>query len=297
MLSEHAKEIIKDVNDVGKKRINIDDLLQRYPEKPERDFIQKYAETEIASSGLKVGRVAFYISLAAAIASLIIAIAASIIPDFFKDNTNLFSLIILLYFVVFVCISIIFIKETFFGKDIFKQIILEIEDIKMPKKPTCYFSNKNLYRTQKLWFWYMQSIKERFKDFLYLEREDRKRLIELILLVGSILVALKTPQTLTGQIIFLNDNKITEIFMLFILLSIYYFILIQKEVKEKNKIWVTFIGVLISAIFSAIMAGFLAISVAKEYPTPSSALSSYFIVFFAYWLSFTIIIGVALREK
>jgi hypothetical protein len=52
MLSEHAKAIIEDVNNVRKKRINIEYLLQKYYKKPEKDFIQKYAETRIANIGV-----------------------------------------------------------------------------------------------------------------------------------------------------------------------------------------------------------------------------------------------------
>ncbi|MCZ7358379.1 MAG: hypothetical protein O8C66_01555 [Candidatus Methanoperedens sp.] len=137
----------------------------------------------------------------------------------------------------------------------------------------------------------------KFLDNLYLERESRKRLIELILIVGSILIALKTPETLNGNIIHLKDNNITTLFMIVIFFSVLYFILIQKEVNENQNKIVSVIGFVIAIFFSAIMASFLAISVAKDFLTASSAATSYLFVFFPYWLIFTFVIWVALREK
>lgn len=136
MVSEHTKEIIEDIDNVRKKRINIDCLLQKYHEKPERDFIQKYAETEIASLSKKLARIAFWLSLAIGIVALMGTLGASLFPEYFKEHLNLFNIIIILYFILLVFILYIFIKESFFGKDIFKEIIIEIEDINMQPKPT-----------------------------------------------------------------------------------------------------------------------------------------------------------------
>lgn len=304
MLSPEAEKIIKEVNDC-KKGTDIDSLLKNFATKPEKEFIQKYAETEIAVIG---GVDAFVFAIITGIVAIMLSVALFSYQENFKGCGTLYDVVRFLYALLLLILIIIYFYALYFiiknsklfKINVFKEIIYEIEDNNMPKKPTCYFSNKNLYRIQKLRFWYMQSIKDRingFKDVLYLEREDRKRLIEVILIVGSILIALKTPETISGDFIRLKDNNITELFMLFLLLSVLYFILIQKDDSNKfGKKFVSFVGFVIAMIFSAIMASFLAISIAKDY-IPSTAGAVYYLIFTPYWLIFTIIFGVALREK
>lgn len=304
MLSEHAKKIIKDIDDVYKKKSNIDCLLREYDKKSERDFIQKVAETEIAYLGKKLTWLALLFSIIALFIGVVGTLGLSLFPDSFKPYLILYVIIIILYFIALLYFGYILLKDLFFPKkDIFKDIIIEIEADNMPKKPTCYFSQrcKNyLYRIKQSRYWFMQSIKDmikRFKDLLYLEREDRKRLIEVILIVGSILTALKTPETLNGNIVSLNENTILMFFMLFIVCSIPYYILIQKEIKEEAKMWVSALAFIISAAFSAIMAMFVAFSVANTFPTLSSAESVYHILSIPYWLVLTVIMWAALYEK
>ncbi|TRZ91572.1 MAG: hypothetical protein D4R88_01675 [Methanosarcinales archaeon] len=136
MLSEHANEIKKDIDKVRKKKIDIDHLLQKYHEEPERDFIQKYAETEIASLSKKLAWVAFFFSLAIGIVGIMGTLGAVLFPGYFTEHPILFNIIIILYFILLVLILPMLIKGMFFGKDIFKEIIIKIEDINMETKPT-----------------------------------------------------------------------------------------------------------------------------------------------------------------
>jgi purine-cytosine permease-like protein len=98
MLSEHAKEIIKDVDNVRKKRINIDCLLQKYHEKPEKNFIQKYAETQIAI----VGVIAYWAAAIVVIPSFILTIAIFFYPDIIKESKPLYDGLLVILFIVYI---------------------------------------------------------------------------------------------------------------------------------------------------------------------------------------------------
>lgn len=129
--------------------------------------------------------------------------------------------------------------------------------------------------------------------------EDKKGLIELLLIVGSLVVAFKTPEDLISNNIAIKGSTITLFFMIFALFSILYFIFIQSEnIKVEKKIkpinWISFI---IAISFSIIMAILLAMSTIKDIIDPLIQSVSYLLVFFAYWLPFTFIIWAALRIK
>jgi len=127
MSSEHANEIIKDINEVRKNLINIDCLLNKYHEKSEKDFIQKYAETEIACSSKNITTIAFLFSIASIIIA-VIALGPSLFPESFKPYLLLFGIILLVYLIAFILIVIRIMQYLFFPrKDIFKDIIIEIQ--------------------------------------------------------------------------------------------------------------------------------------------------------------------------
>lgn len=86
MLSEHANKIIKDVNKVRKKRMDIDCLLQKYHEKPEQDFIQKYAETRIAA----VGIFSYWLSVMAFSISIALTLAIFYFEDEMKASIDIY---------------------------------------------------------------------------------------------------------------------------------------------------------------------------------------------------------------
>lgn len=147
------------------------------------------------------------------------------------------------------------------------------------------------------------NIKDTFnnlRDSLNLnDPEHKKGLIELLLIVGSLVVAFKTPEDLTSHSIAIKGSIITSFFMIFALLSILYFILIQTEIKEGDKKikQINDISFFIALFFSAIMAIILAMSTIKDIIIPLIEGGLYFLIFFAYWLPFTFFIWAALRIK
>jgi len=126
MLSEHANKIIKDIDNVRTKRINIDYLLQKYHKKPEHDFIKKYAETRIAA----VGILSYWLSVMA----ITISIAFTIAFFFFKEQMEAsrftYSLVFIISFIAYIFALVSFSRKVF-KRDIFEEIIIEIEDKNM----------------------------------------------------------------------------------------------------------------------------------------------------------------------
>ena len=131
------------------------------------------------------------------------------------------------------------------------------------------------------------------------ETEDKKGLIELLLIVGSLVVAFNTTEDLTGNHVVMNGSIITLFFMFFALSSICYFIFIQSEyIKvEKKIIDINWIAYAVAIFFSAIMAIILAMSTIKFIEKPLMESGFFLLVFFAYWLLFTFLISAALRIK
>jgi hypothetical protein len=127
MLSEHANEIIKDIDNFHKNRINIDFLLQKYDEKSERDFIQKYAETKIAVLGVY----ALLFALISAIIAIILAIGlSSIYIEPFMADKDLYNVVLIILFILYVWVAYLFFYRLYKG-DPLEKIIIEIEDINM----------------------------------------------------------------------------------------------------------------------------------------------------------------------
>lgn len=147
------------------------------------------------------------------------------------------------------------------------------------------------------------SLKEKYeyyRDIFYLDNpEDKKRLIELLLIVGSLVVAFKTPDDLIGRSIAIKGSTITWSFMVFALFSILYFILIQAKIKDhvKKIELINKSSFVVSIFFSVIMASILALSTAKDITIQLIEAGAYLLIFFIYWLTFTFILWAALREK
>ncbi|CAG0994714.1 hypothetical protein METP2_02840 [Methanosarcinales archaeon] len=138
------------------------------------------------------------------------------------------------------------------------------------------------------------------RDKLNLNNTEQKTgLIELLLIVGSLVVAFKTADDLKGNSLVIKSSIITLLFMIFALFSILYFIFIQSEnieVKRKIKpIWS--ISFIIAISFSVIMAILLAMSAIKDIKDPLIEVVSFLIIVFAYSLPFAFIIWAALRIK
>lgn len=138
----------------------------------------------------------------------------------------------------------------------------------------------------------------KLSDVFYLHEISQKtKLIEILLIVGSLIVAFKTPEALYSKYIGIKDTAVTMIFIFFALFSIAYYILIQKEVNENTKRIINTTSFFVAVSFSAIPSSILAISMVKNISSFSTALVSYFLVVIVYLGLFTTIIWAALRVK
>jgi len=116
-----------------------------------------------------------------------------------------------------------------------------------------------------------------------LDTSQRTKLIEILLIVGSIVAAFKMP------------TKMIWLFMLFFLCSILYYIIIQKETGDTTPTpFLAVISIVISASFVGIIVFNFALSLFE-------ALSGFSLVIVAltiiYYIVFTIIIYKALMGK
>jgi hypothetical protein len=126
MLSEHANKIIQDVNEVRKKRIDLKCLLQKYHEKPELDFIQKYAETRIAAVGIS----SYWVFVMAFSISIALTIAIFYFEDEMKASINIYRFVFIIASISYI-IALVKFSGNVFKRDIFEEIIIEIEDKNM----------------------------------------------------------------------------------------------------------------------------------------------------------------------
>lgn len=138
----------------------------------------------------------------------------------------------------------------------------------------------------------------KLSDIFYLDDINKKtKLIEILLIVGSLIVAFKTQESLYSKYIGLKDTAVTMIFIFFALFSITYYILIQKEITENTKKIINIASFFVAFSFSAIPSSILAISMVKNILSFSVALFSYFVVVVVYLGFFTTIIWSALKVK
>lgn len=138
----------------------------------------------------------------------------------------------------------------------------------------------------------------KLSEIFYLNDIAQKtKLIEILLIVGSLIVAFKTPEALYSKYIGIKDTAVTMIFIFFALFSIAYYILVQKEVNENTKGIINTTSFFVAVSFSAIPSSILAISMVKNISSFSTALISYFLVVVVYLGLFTTIIWAALRVK
>ncbi|MDD5474841.1 MAG: hypothetical protein PHU34_11965 [Candidatus Methanoperedens sp.] len=138
----------------------------------------------------------------------------------------------------------------------------------------------------------------KLSEVFYLHEISQKtKLIEILLIVGSLIVAFKTPEALYSKYIGLKDTAVTMIFIFFALFSITYYILVQKELNESSKRIINIASFFVAVSFSAIPSSILAISMVKSISSFSMALLSYFLVVFVYLGFFSTVIWAALRVK
>jgi hypothetical protein len=117
---------------------------------------------------------------------------------------------------------------------------------------------------------------EELLDRFNLDTEGQKKLIELLIITGSILVALKLPDSMIW------------LFMLFLLMAIFYFITIKKDFK-RNRLLPLFVSCSFTGIVTTIL--FMNMNIPFFFPYLK------IIMFSIYYVTFTIIIWVALIKR
>jgi len=122
MLSKKADEIVKAVKETHTDD-KIEDLLKNH-DKPEKEFIQKYAETEIAVRSLKVTSVAYFVALILFVFAILVSILINKYPDHFE---NYFMFTIVGYIIILICL-ICYVIKIVFEREPLQKIIIAIED-------------------------------------------------------------------------------------------------------------------------------------------------------------------------
>ena len=131
--SEKAMELNRAIDKFKKIRIpfisnseniEISALLENYKDENSRNYIQKYAETEMNSFSSKMGEVSMVFAAIALILSVFMSISPQIHLDPIAIIVDLFFLIILIGWLFYIP----------FGKNLLKIIIMKIEDDKLNKQ-------------------------------------------------------------------------------------------------------------------------------------------------------------------
>jgi len=123
-------------------------------------------------------------------------------------------------------------------------------------------------------------------DKFYLEKpEDKKKLIEILLIIGTLVAAFKI------------EDYLLIPFTIFIIFSIPYFIMIQKELNEGDKRFVNFISGIIAFTFSFPLSTFLALNLAGYLHDNAMKVSSFILIFSIYMMFSTLVIWFALKVE
>ena len=123
MLSKKADEIVKAVKET-RTDDKIEDLLKKYRDKPEKEFIQKYAETEIAVRSLNVTSLAYFVALIL----FVIAILVSILINKYPDSFEKFFVFTIIGYITILIYLVYYAKKIVFEKEPLQKIIIAIED-------------------------------------------------------------------------------------------------------------------------------------------------------------------------
>ena len=115
MLSDIAENIKKEIEKIRTEEVG--DFLKKYPCKPQRDFIQKYAETEIAIRSLKITKYAYIFALIAFLVA--ISLSSALIFS---------STVAIIVIIIFIVLLIIIANYLIYRKEPLQHIIIAIED-------------------------------------------------------------------------------------------------------------------------------------------------------------------------
>lgn len=129
LYSECVDGIIGDIKRVRRKKMEICDLLKKYRDTSERDFIQKYAETEIAVGSFELTNLSYIFALFA----LVLVV---VIPNMPATNSEAFKSSFYYIGVIFVISLFGYLVWSIFEKNTLKYIIYAIEADKLISQKT-----------------------------------------------------------------------------------------------------------------------------------------------------------------
>ncbi|NOR46887.1 MAG: hypothetical protein GQ533_02400 [Methanosarcinaceae archaeon] len=137
----------------------------------------------------------------------------------------------------------------------------------------------------------MTGIKSNIDRLFYLEnRQDKIKLIELLLITGTLISAFKT------------SGIFDVIFIFFIIVAIPYFIIVKKEkyegkISTDDKRLVNVFSISVAATYSAILSAILALNVVNDLNDIVMKVGSFIVIYISYGVILTLIIWTALKVK
>ncbi|MCK5724140.1 MAG: hypothetical protein KAI84_16535 [Gammaproteobacteria bacterium] len=137
----------------------------------------------------------------------------------------------------------------------------------------------------------MTGIKSNIDRLFYLEnRQDKIKLIELLLITGTLISAFKT------------SGIFDVIFIFFIIVAIPYFIIVKKEkyegkISTDDKRLVNVFSISVAATYSAILSALLALNVVNDLNDIVMKVGSFIVIYISYGVILTLIIWTALKVK
>lgn len=137
----------------------------------------------------------------------------------------------------------------------------------------------------------MTGIKSNIDRLFYFEnRQDKIKLIELLLITGTLISAFKT------------SGIFDVIFIFFIIVAIPYFIIVKKEkyegkISTDDKRLVNVFSISVAATYSAILSALLALNVVNDLNDIVMKVGSFIVIYISYGVILTLIIWTALKVK
>ena len=137
----------------------------------------------------------------------------------------------------------------------------------------------------------MTGIKSNIDRLFYLEnRQDKIKLIELLLITGTLISAFKT------------SGIFDVIFIFFIIVAIPYFIIVKKEkyegkISTDDKRLVNVFSISVAATYSAILSAILALNVVNDLNDIVMKVGSFIVIYISYGVILTLIIWTELKVK
>ena len=137
----------------------------------------------------------------------------------------------------------------------------------------------------------MTGIKSNIDRLFYLENhQDKIKLIELLLITGTLISAFKI------------SGIFDYFFIFFIIVSIPYFIMVQRmergvKISTDDMRLVNVFSISVAATYSAILSALLALNVANDFNDIVMKVGSFILIYISYGIILTLIIWTALKVK